>query len=199
MNISASQVKELREKTGAGMMDCKKALVEAEGDMEKAVEVLRKQGIAKRGKLAGRTASEGGVFSYIHQGAKLGAMVEIACETDFVAATDDFKEFGKNIAMQVAASAPEYVNRDEIPEDVLEKEKAIIAEQAKAEGKPEKVVERIVEGRMEKFFQENCLVDMEFIRDDSRKVEQVLTELIAKLGENMYIRRIARFKVGEED
>ena len=199
MNISAAQVKELREKTGAGMMDCKKALVEADGNVEKAIDVLRKQGIAKSGKLAGRTASEGGVFSYIHQGAKLGSLVEIACETDFVAATDDFKEFGRNIAMQVAASNPSFVNRDQIPEEVAAKEKDIISEQAKAEGKPEKVIERIVEGRMEKFYAENCLVDMEFIRDDSKSVQEVLTELIAKLGENMYIRRIARFKVGEEE
>jgi elongation factor Ts len=197
MNISAQTVKDLREKTGAGMMDCKKALVEADGDVDKAIDILRKQGIAKSGKLSGRAANQGGVFSYIHQGALLGSLVEIACETDFVAATEDFQTLGKNIAMQVAASAPAYLSREDVPADVLDKEKGIIAEQAKAEGKPEKVVERIVEGRLDKFYAESCLLDMEYIRDDSKTVKDAVTDVIAKLGENIFIRRIARFKVGE--
>jgi len=197
MNISAALVKELREKTGVGMMTCKKALVECDGDIEKSIVYLREQGLAKSSKLAGRAANQGAVFSYIHQGSQLGVLVEIACETDFVSATDQFKELGKNLAMQIAASNPACISREEISEDVLNAEKEVIAAQARTEGKPDKIIERIVEGRIEKYYQEQCLLDMEYGRDDSKKVKDIITEVVATLGENIFVKRYARFKVGE--
>ncbi|HOT37243.1 MAG TPA: translation elongation factor Ts [Candidatus Latescibacteria bacterium] len=197
MEITAAQVKELREKTGAGMMECKKALGETNGDLQKAIDYLREQGILKSAKLGSRATSQGAIFSYVHPGDQLGVLVEINCETDFVARTDDFKALGKNIAMQVAASAPQYVSRDQVPQEVLDHEKEVSRAQAKAEGKPEKILDKIVEGRLEKYFQEVCLLDQAYIRDDSRKVSDLVTEAIAKIRENITIKRFVRFKVGE--
>ena len=197
MEITAAQVKELREKTGAGMMECKKALGETNGDLQKAIDYLRQQGILKSAKLGSRATSQGAIFSYVHPGDQLGVLVEINCETDFVARTDDFKALGKNIAMQVAASAPQYVSRDQVPLEVLDHEKEVSRAQAKAEGKPEKILDKIVEGRLEKYFQEVCLLDQAYIRDDSRKVSDLVTEAIAKIRENITIKRFVRFKVGE--
>jgi elongation factor Ts len=197
MGIAAEQVKELREKTGVGMMDCKKALMETDGDVEKAILYLRKKGIAKAAKKAGRATSEGLIVTYIHPGGKLGAMVEINCETDFVAKTDVFQTMAKNIAMQVAASSPLAVRREQIPEDVVAKEKEIYRTQAFNEKKPEKIIDRIVEGKLDKFFAENCLLEQTFIKDQDRTVSDILNETIAKLGENMGVRRFVRFRVGE--
>ncbi len=197
MGIAAEQVKELREKTGAGMMDCKKALLETDGDIEKAILYLRKKGIAKAAKKAGRATSEGLIVTYIHPGGKLGAMVEINCETDFVAKTDVFQTMAKDIAMQVAATSPLAVRREEIPEDVVAKEKEIYRTQALNEKKPEKIIDRIVEGKLDKFFAENCLLEQTFIKDQDRTVSDILNEIIAKLGENMGIQRFVRFRVGE--
>ncbi|HQK22188.1 MAG TPA: translation elongation factor Ts [Candidatus Latescibacteria bacterium] len=197
MEITAAQVKELREKTGAGMMECKKALGETNGDLQKAIDYLREQGILKSAKLGSRATSQGAIFSYVHPGDQLGVLVEINCETDFVARTDDFKALGKNIAMQVAASAPQYVSRDQVPQEVLDHEKEVSRAQAKAEGKPEKILDKIVEGRLEKYFQEVCLLDQAYIRDDSHKVSDLVTEAIAKIRENITIKRFVRFKVGE--
>ena len=197
MGIAAEQVKELREKTGAGMMDCKKALMETDGDVEKAILYLRKKGIAKAAKKAGRATSEGLIVTYIHPGGKLGAMVEINCETDFVAKTDVFQTMAKDIAMQVAATSPLAVRREEIPEDVVAREKEIYRTQALNEKKPEKIIDRIVEGKLDKFFAENCLLEQTFIKDQDRTVSDILNEIIAKLGENMGIQRFVRFRVGE--
>ncbi len=199
MQITAAQVKELRELTGAGIMECKKALQDADGDKEKAIELLRKRGLAKASKKKGRTANEGIVYSYIHAGGKLGAMLELNCETDFVARTDEFQALAKEIAMQIAASAPLYVSREDVPEDVLAKEKEIYAEEARASGKPEKVIDKIVEGKLEKFFEEFCLLDQPYIRDPDKKVHELIDEAIAKLGENIVVRRFSRFKLGESD
>lgn len=196
MNITAAQVKELRDKTGAGMMECKKALAETGGDVAKAIDHLRQQGVLKSAKLASRAAGQGAIFSYVHPGEQLGVLVEINCETDFVARTDDFRALGKNVAMQIAASTPIYVSRQDIPPHVLEHEGQVYRAQAKAEGKPDKVVDRIVEGRLEKFYQEACLVDQVYIRDDSKKVEDLVREAIAKLRENIVIKRFVRFQVG---
>jgi elongation factor Ts len=198
MNISATQVKELRDKTGAGMMECKKALIETGGDVDKAVNYLREQGVVKSAKLGNREASQGAVFTYIHPGDQLGVIVEINCETDFVARTDDFKELGKNVAMQVAAASPSYVSRDDIPEDIANSERQILAAQAKAEGKPENIVERMIEGRMKKFYEEICLLDQAYIRDDSKTVADLVTDTVAKLRENIKIRRFSRFQIGEK-
>lgn len=195
--ISASQVKELRERTGAGMMDCKKALQETGGDMEKAIEFLREKGLAAAAKKAGRITAEGLVDAYIHGPGRIGVLVEVNCETDFVAKTDDFKEFCKDIAMQIAAAKPQYVSRDEVPAEVLEKEKAILRAQALNEGKPEKIVEKMVEGRIEKFFKEICLLEQPFIKDPDISIQQLLTQKIATIGENISIRRFARFELGE--
>jgi len=197
MSISAKQVKALRDKTNAGMMDCKKALVEAEGDMEKAIDILRTKGLAAAGKKAGRIASEGAVGSYIHMGGKIGVLIEINCETDFVAKTDSFQEFVKDIAMHVAATAPDFVRPDEIPADVLEREKAIFKQQALDEGKPEKIVDKIVEGRVKKFYAQSCLLHQPFVKEDKKTVEQVLNEKVAEIGENIQIRRFSRFVLGE--
>lgn len=195
--ITAEMVKELREKTGAGMMDCKKALEDAGGDMDKAIELLRERGLAKAAKKASRVAAEGIVESYIHGNGRIGVLVEINCETDFVARNEEFRQFAKDIAMQIAAANPKYVSREEVPLDVIEKEKAILRQQALNEGKPENVVDRIVEGRLEKFFEEVCLLEQPWIKNPDMKIKDLLTEKIAKIGENIVIRRFARFERGE--
>lgn len=196
MEITAAMVKELREMTGAGMMDCKKALQENNGNVEEAVKYLREKGIAKAGKKAGRIAAEGIVYSYIH-GGRIGAMVEINTETDFVARNDEFQEFAKDIAMQIAASNPRYVKIEDVPEAEVNAEREILKAQALNEGKPEKVVEKMVEGRIRKFYEEICLLEQPFIKDPDKKVGDLLTEKIAKIGEKISIRRFARFEVGE--
>lgn len=195
--ITASMVKELRESTGCGMMDCKKALQETGGDMEKAKEYLREKGLAAAAKKAGRITAEGLVDSYIHGNGRIGVLVEVNCETDFVAKTDEFKQFVRDIAMQVAASKPEYVSREEVPDEVIEKEKRILTAQAKNEGKPEKIIEKMVQGRLEKYFKEICLLEQPFIKNPDISVKQLLTEKIAKIGENITIRRFVRFELGE--
>ncbi|MGI6126066.1 MAG: translation elongation factor Ts [Planifilum sp.] len=197
MAISAAQVKELREKTGAGMMDCKKALTEANGDMDKAMEILREKGLAAAAKKAGRVAAEGLVESYIHSGGRIGVLVEVNCETDFVAKTEEFRSFVRDIAMQIAAMNPKYVKRDEIPAEEVEKEREILRAQALKEGKPEHIVEKIVEGRLEKYFKEVCLLEQPFIKDGDKTIEQMVKEMIARIGENMAIRRFVRFELGE--
>jgi elongation factor Ts len=197
MQIDAKLVKELRDRTGAGIMDCKKALLETKGDIEKAIEVLRKMGIAKAEKKLDREAKDGIVDSYIHPGSKLGVLIEVNCETDFVASTDEFKELVHNLAMQVAASNPFAVRRDDLPEEILEKEKKIYEEQARKEGKPEKVIEKIVQGRLEKFYQEACLLEQSYIKDPSITVGDLIKQYIAKLGENIVVKRFARFRIGE--
>ena len=198
MAITAKMVQELRAKTSVGMMDCKRALVESNGDMEEAVELLRKRGIAKAADRSGRVAKEGVIAAYIHAGSKLGVMVEVNCETDFVARTDEFQAFAKNVAMHVAASAPLVVARDDLDEASLERERAIYREQTLAEGKPEKVLDRIVDGRMEKYYQEVCLLEQDFVRDPDKTVKDLLMELTAKCGENVTIRRFSRFVLGGE-
>jgi elongation factor Ts len=197
MSISASLVKELRERTGAGMMDCKKALTETGGDMEKAVIYLREKGLAAAAKKAGRIAAEGLIESYIHGVGKLGVLVEINCETDFVALTDEFKGLARDIAMQIAASKPEYVSRDEVPAEMVEKEKEILRAQAINEGKPEKIADKMVEGRIEKYYKDVCLLEQPFVKDTNLTVQQLLTEKIAKIGENISIRRFVRYELGE--
>ena len=195
--ISAQDVKDLRERTGAGMMDCKKALTEADGDMEKAIDLLREKGLAAAVKKAGRIAAEGIVEAYIHGGGRIGVLVEVNCETDFVAKTDEFKAFCRDIAMQIAAASPEYVRREEVPEHVLERERHIARQQAINDGKPEKILDKIVEGRIEKFYKEVCLMEQVYIKDNDLTVDKYLTSKIAKIGENISIRRFARFVVGE--
>ncbi|HHV71464.1 MAG TPA: translation elongation factor Ts [Clostridia bacterium] len=190
-------VKELREITGAGMMDCKKALVETNGDMEKAIEYLREKGLAAAAKKAGRITTEGIVESYIHGGGRIGVLVEVNCETDFVAKTDEFKELVKDIAMQIAAMRPLYVSKDDVPEEVIEKEKNILKAQALNEGKPAQVVEKMVEGRLKKYYEEVCLLEQPFIKDNDKTVKQLVNEKIAKIGENINIRRFVRFELGE--
>jgi len=197
MAITANLVKDLRERTGAGMMDCKKALQEAEGDMDKAVEVLRKRGLAAAAKRAGRVAAEGAVGSYIHAGGKIGVLVEVNCETDFVARTDDFQDFVRDIAMHIAAAEPRFVSRDEVTQDVLDVERRIAREQALEQGKPENVVDRIVEGKVSKFYGETVLLEQPFVKDPDKTVQELLVEKVAKIGENIQVRRFARFKLGE--
>jgi elongation factor Ts len=194
--VSTEQIKQLREMTGAGIVDCKKALEEAGGDINKAVEILRRKGIAKAEKKASRETTEGAVFSYIHGGGRVGVLVELNCETDFVARNELFQELGREIAMQVAAMNPKYVSKEDVPEEVVEKEKSILREQALAEGKPEHIVERIVEGRLSKFFSEVCLLEQPWIRDDSKTVGELVKEYISKLGENIKVKRFCRFEVG---
>ena len=196
--ISASTVKELREMSGAGMMDCKKALTEASGDLEKAIDILRKTGMAKARKKSGRSAKEGIILPYIHPGAKLGVLLEINCETDFVANTDDFKNLSKDIAMHIAASAPMSVSREEIPQETLEREKEIYADQARQSGKPENIIEKMTEGRINKFYQENVLLEQTFVKDPDKTVEDLITETVAKLGENILVSRFSRFQLGEK-
>ena len=196
-NISASQVKDLRDKTGAPMMDCKQALTEAKGDLEQAVIILRKKGMASMQKKAARVTSEGSVASYIHAGGKIGVLVEVNCESDFVARTDDFKELVHDIAMHVAASDPKFIRREDVTPEAYEREKEIYRAQAKATGKPDNVVERIVEGKMGKFYEEVCLYEQPFIKDQTVNISQLIASKIGKLGENISVRRFARFKVGD--
>jgi len=197
MEISAEQVKKLRERTGVGLMDCKDALRAANGDMEKAVDYLREKGLAKLAKRGGRAATEGSIASYIHTGGKIGAMVEVNCETDFVAKTDEFQAFVKDVVMQITASNPMYVRREEIPAEVLEKEKTIYRNQARESGKPEKILDKIAEGKLEKFYQEVCLMEQPFIKNTDITLKELLEELVTKLGENILIRRFVRFQLGE--
>ncbi|HKY32156.1 MAG TPA: translation elongation factor Ts [Candidatus Polarisedimenticolia bacterium] len=197
MDITASQVKELRERTGTGMMECKSALVEAKGDIEQAIAILRKKGLSAGAKKAHRETSEGQVGSYIHVGGKIGVMVEVNCETDFVARTTDFQQLVKDISMHVAASAPRFVGRDEVTEDVLAAEREIYREQALKTGKPAAVVDKIVEGKVEKFYAEACLLEQPFVKDPSITVQDLVSSYIAKLGENIRVRRFARFVLGE--
>jgi len=196
--ISATLVKQLREKTGAGMMDCKQALVECDADMDKAVDFLRKKGLATAQKRAGRAMTEGTVQSYIHMGGKLGVMVEINCETDFVAKNEDFLDFAKNIAMHIAATNPLGIRPEDVSQEVVNREKEIYQAQALEMGKPENVVPKIVEGKMNKFFKDNCLLNQPYVRDPELSVEDLLNELIAKIGENISIRRFVRFQTGED-
>ena len=196
-NISPELVKQLRERTGAGMMDCKKALAETNGDIEKAIDLLREKGIASAAKKAGRIASEGIVDAYIHGGGRIGVLVEVNIETDFAAKNEEFKTFVKDIAMQIAAAKPEYIRREDVPAEVIQKEKDILRAQALNEGKPEKIVEKIIEGRMEKFYQDKCLLEQPWIKDPDKTIEQLLKEKIATIGENITIRRFARFEKGE--
>ncbi len=197
MAISANAVKELRERTGAGMMDCKKALTEVGGELEKAVTFLREKGFASAAKKAGRIAAEGIVEAYIHGGGRIGVLVEINCETDFVAKTDEFRALARDIAMQVAAARPEYVRREDVPAAAVEKERAILAAQAAAEGKPAKVMEKMVEGRLDKFFKDKCLLEQAFIKNPDQTVQGLLVEKIARIGENINVRRFARYEMGE--
>ena len=197
MAITASMVKDLRTKTGAGMMDCKKALSATNGDMEKAIDFLREKGLAAAAKKADRIAAEGLVYSHIHGNGRIGVLVEVNCETDFVAQTDNFKNLCKDIAMQIAAAKPTYLKREEVPEEVLEHEKEVLRQQALNEGKPEKIVEKMIVGRLEKFYKENCLLDQEFIKDSDKTIQQVITENIAKIGEKIDIRRYTRYELGE--
>lgn len=195
--ISAAVVKELREKTGAGFMDCKKALKEANGDMEKAIEILREKGLSAAAKKSGRIAAEGVVESYIHMGGRIGVLVEVNCETDFVAKTDEFKTFVRDIAMHIAASNPQYLSKEDVPADVLTKEKEILRNQALNEGKPEKIVDKMVEGRIQKYFKEVCLLEQPFVKDLDRTIKDIVTEKIATIGENINIRRYVRYEMGE--
>jgi elongation factor Ts len=197
--VSANMVKELREKTGAGMMDCKKALAEAGGDFAKAEEVLRKKGLAAAAKKSSRAATEGQVASYIHMGGKIGVLVEVNCETDFVARTDGFQALVKDIAMQIAAAAPTWVRREEVPADVVAKELEIAKAQMRDQKKPEAILEKIAQGKLEKFYEQFCLLDQPFVKEDKKKISEVLTDAVAKIGENIQIRRFARFKVGEDE
>ncbi len=199
MNIDAKQVKELREKTGAGMMDCKRALADAGGDIEKAVENLRKSGIAKAEKKSARVAKDGLVYAYIHPGGRLGVMVEVSCETDFVAKTDDFQGLAKDLAMQVAATNPVAIDRAGIPQEMLDREKDIFMAQAENSGKPAHILGKIVEGRLEKFYQENCLLEQPFIKDPNTKVADLIAAMVAKLGEKMEVNRFTRYEVGENN
>ena len=197
MTISAKIVKELRDKTGAGMMDCKKALMETKGDLDKAIDHLRKTGIAKAEKKGERTAKEGLVFSYIHHGGRLGVLVELNCETDFVAKTEGFTDLAHNLAMQIAATNPLSIKRDDIDQLLLKREKAIFSDQAKESGKPENIIDKIVDGRVEKFFADSCLLEQQFIKDSEKKVVDLLTEAVATLGENIIISRFTRYAIGE--
>ena len=196
MAITAEQVKELRDRTGAGIMDCKKILTEAEGNIDKAIELLKQKGMAKAAKKAGRIAAEGLVEAYIHNG-KYGSLVEVNSETDFVANNDEFKSFVKDVAMHIAAAAPQYVKREDVPASIVEAERKAQKEKAISEGKPEAIAEKIVEGRMDKFYSEICLLDQPFVKDPDKTVGQLLTELISKIGENIVIRRFVRFERGE--
>jgi elongation factor Ts len=195
--VTAAMVKELRERTAAGMLDCKKALEESNGDIEKAADILREKGLAAASKKAGRIATEGAVESYIHAGGRIGVLVEVNCETDFVGKTDKFRQFVRDIAMQVAAANPLYVRREEVPTEDLEKEKEILRAQALNEGKPEKIVDKMVEGRVSKFYEENCLMEQSYIKDPDKTIDQLLNEMVAQIGESINIRRFVRFELGE--
>jgi elongation factor Ts len=195
--ITASMVKDLRTKTGAGMMDCKKALAATDGDMDKAVDFLREKGLAAAAKKASRIAAEGLVYSYIHGNGRIGVLVEVNCETDFVAQTDNFKSLCKDIAMQIAAVKPTYLKREEVPQSVIDHEKEVLRIQALNEGKPEKIVEKMTIGRIEKFYKENCLMEQPFIKDPDKDITQVINENIAKIGEKIDIRRYTRYELGD--
>ena len=195
--ITAALVKELRERTGAGMMDCKKALSATDGNLEKAIDFLREKGLAAAAKKAGRVAAEGLVEAYIHGGGRIGVLVEVNCETDFVAKTDAFKELVKDIAMHIAATNPSYLKREEVPTAELEHEQAVLAEQARNEGKPEKIIEKMVAGRIEKYYKEVCLMEQPFVKDPDKTISDLITESIAKIGENISIRRFTRYQLGE--
>jgi elongation factor Ts len=197
MEVSASTVKELREKTGAGVMDCKKALADCAGDLEKAVDYLRRKGLAAAAKKMGRVAAEGLVGAYIHAGGKIGVMVEINCETDFVARTPEFQALLKDLAMQVAAASPRYIRREEVSPEELEREREIYRRQALDSGKPEKIADKIVEGKMDRFYSEVCLLEQAFIKDPDRKVADLVQDAVARLGENIQVRRFMRYQVGE--
>jgi len=194
--VTAKMVKQLREKTGAGMMDCKNALKDCAGDMEKAVDFLRKKGLATAAKRAGRALSEGTVQTYIHMGGRLGVMVEVGCETDFVAKNDDFVAFAKNMAMQIAATNPVGIKPEDVPEDVINREMEIYRAQAKELGKPDNILDKIAQGKMHKFYKENCLLNQAYVKDPNITVQDLLNELIAKIGENISVKRFARFQVG---
>ena len=196
-NINAAMVKQLREKTGAGMMDCKNALSEVEGDVEKAIELLRKKGLATAQKRAGRALSEGIIQSYLHMTGKLGVLVEVNCETDFVAKNEDFQEFAKNIAMHIAATNPLGITPEDISQEIIEKEKEIYRAQALDMGKPENVVEKIVEGKLKKFYEESCLLNQPYVRDTDISIADLLNQMIAKIGENISIKRFIRYQIGE--
>jgi len=197
VEISAALVKQLREKSGAGMMDCKNALKECDGDIEKASDFLRKKGLATAAKRAGRAMSEGVVESYIHMGGKLGVLVEVNCETDFVAKNDDFKEFARNVAMHIAATNPVGIKEEDVPEDAVNREREVYRGQALELGKPEKMIEKIVDGKMNKFFKENCLMNQAYVRNPDITIADLINELIAKIGENITIKRFVRFQIGE--
>ena len=195
--ITAAMVKELREKSGAGIMDCKKALLETDGNMDKAMEALRKKGIASAAKRAGRSANEGKIEAYIHPGSKLGVLVEVNCETDFVAKTDDFQVLAKDLAMHIAASDPKYIKREDVEQNVLDSEIEIYKEQARAQKKPEPILDKIAQGKLEKFYSEVCLLEQSFVKDPDKTIQSLITDYIAKIGENISIKRFSRFKIGE--
>jgi len=197
-DISATMVKELREKTGAGIMDCKEALAECQGDMEKAIDFLRKKGLATAAKRAGRATSEGTVQSYIHMGGKIGVMVEVNCETDFVAKTDDFVDFAKNLAMHIAATNPVGIAPEDVPPAIIDREKAIYRDQALEMGKPEKMIDKIIDGKLNKFFKDSCLMNQQYVKDPDKTISDYLNEVIAKTGEKITVKRFARFQVGAE-
>ena len=199
MGIDANTVKQLRDKTGAGMMDCKNALTKSDGDLDAAVDFLRKSGVSKAEKKGTRETKEGLVYSYIHAGGRLGVLIEVNCETDFVAKTDGFIELAHNLAMQIAATNPIALNKESVSEEIISKEKEIYTEQAKSSGKPDNIIEKMVEGRLSKFYQENCLMEQSYIKDSEKKINDLVTETIATLGENITINRYTRFAVGETD
>ena len=195
--ISPNLVRELRERSGAGIMDCKRALSETSGDLEEALVSLRKKGLAAAAKKAGRTAADGTVISYIHAGGKIGVLVEVNCETDFVARTDDFQNLAKEVAMQIAAASPQFVRREDVPTELLERERAIYREQAAGTGKPAAVIEKIVDGKVEKFFADTCLLEQAYIKDPDKSIGQLITDTVARIGENVVVRRFSRFQLGE--
>ncbi len=197
MTITASLVKDLRERTGVGMMECKKALAESNGDIEKAIEVLRKQGLSRASEKSGRAATQGIIYSYIHPGDQLGVLLELDCETDFVARTEDFRQLAKDLAMQVAATGAQAVDRQSLDPGVIERERAILMDQARATGKPEAILAKIVEGKIDKYYEEICLLEQPTIRDPDRKVKELVDQAVAKLGENIVVRRFAKFRIGE--
>lgn len=197
MEVTATLIKDLRERTGAGMADCKKALVEVEGDMDKAIDYLRAKGLAKAAKKAGREATEGAVVSYIHGGGRIGVLVEVNCETDFVARNEDFQAFCREVALQIAAMNPQFVRKEEVDPEVIEKERAVLVAKAKESGKPEPVAQKMVEGQISKWLKEICLIDQSFVKNPDKTVDQVQQELVAKIGENIKIRRFVRFELGE--
>jgi elongation factor Ts len=195
--VTAAAIKDLRERTGAGMADCKKALVEVGGDMDKAIDYLRTKGLAKAAKKAGREATEGAVVSYIHGGGRIGVLVEVNCETDFVARNEDFQAFTREVALQIAAMNPQFVRKDEVSQDFIDRERAVLVAKAKESGKPEPVVQKMVDGQISKWMKEICLLDQSWVKDGDKTIEQVQQELIAKIGENIKIRRFVRFELGE--